>query len=138
MTDPSSAGRLRSWVACLALICFGAGAIAGALFERQRSGADEPADGPFQAYRELFEDHFELSPERQRLFAQIVRHYQRDLEDVRERALEDSMGSLEPDLVRLGLRYRDLIRNHVLPEAERTEFDRLAAATPWQADTSRP
>jgi hypothetical protein len=41
------------------------------------------------------------------------------------------MVELGPELRRLGLRYRDQIRNHVLPEAQRGDFDRLALASAW-------
>lgn len=129
-------GRLRSWVASLALISFLAGGLAGVLLERQLSAAEPGPSGPFEDYRQLFSERFDLSPERERLFEQVVQHYQRELEEVRQRALEDSMGTLEPELVRLGLRYRDLIRNHVLPRTDRPEFDRLAQASPWATDPS--
>jgi len=130
--------RLRSWVVCLALTSFLAGGLAGVLYERQRSAADRVPEKPFGAYQALFARRFELSPERQRLFSQVVRHYHSELEDVRQRALEESMGTLEPELTRLGLRYRDLIRNHVLPAADRGEFDRLASAVPWPPTTNHP
>ena len=130
--------RLRSWVAELALTAFGAGGLSGVLVERSRHASEPLADGPFHDYRTLFEEHFQLTPERQRLFGQVVRHYQRELDEVRQRALEDSMDSLEPDLISLGLRYRDLIRNHVLPESDRAEFDRLAQAKPLSSQTDLP
>lgn len=117
-------------MALLALLVFAGGVLAGVLLER-RSRGSEAAAGPFDDYRALFMGHFELSPERTRLFGQVLGHYERELEGVRQRALEDSMGTLEPELVRLGLRYRDLIRNHVLAEADRAEFDRLATAASW-------
>lgn len=129
-----SPGRsLRAWIGALTLTAALAGGVAGVLLERHRQGAAGPPEGPFEAYERHFLASFELSPERAQLFSQILRHYQRDLDGIRQGALEDSMGTLDPELVRLGLRYRDLIRNHVLPEADRGEFDRLAQAAPWPA-----
>lgn len=122
--------RLRLWIASLALVCFLAGGAGGLLVARgSRPGGG--ALGPFEDYRRMFAAHFDLSPERARLMGELLRNYHKDIEDVRQRALEASMSDLEPDLNRLGLRYRDLIRNHVLPEDQRAEFDRLAAASPW-------
>ena len=103
------------------------------LLEHQRAASGRPPEGPFEHYERLFLARFDLSPERERLFAQVLRHYQRELEGIRLGAIEDSMDTLEPELVHLGLRYRDLIRNHVLPESERGEFDLLAKAAPWSA-----
>lgn len=126
----SGARRLRAWIGALALTAGLAGALAGVLIERHRAAGPE---GPFEAYERLFLASFELSPERERLFSQILRHYQRDLDAIRQGALERSMGTLGPELVKLGHDYRDLIRNHVLPETDRGEFDRLARPAPWSA-----
>ena len=119
----------------LTLLAFAGGVLAGVLLERRVRAAEPEPTGPFEAYHALFAGHFDLSPERERLFGQVLGHYHRELEGVRQRALEDSMDTLEPELVRLGLRYRDLIRNHVLAEADRAEFDRLAEASSWPPST---
>ena len=66
------------------------------MIERHRQGAAGPLEGPFEAYERHFLASFELSPERARLFSQILRHYQRDLEGISQGALEDSMAALEP------------------------------------------
>ena len=129
-------GRLRAWIGLLALTAALAGGVAGVALERQRLGAGGPPAAPFEAYERLVRASFELSPERAQAFSQVLRRYQRDLDAIRQGALEDSMGRLEPELVRLGLRYRDLIRNHVLPAADRGEFDRLAQAAPWSAPST--
>jgi hypothetical protein len=131
----SGAGRLRAWIAVLTLTAGLAGGLAGVLLERHRQGA-AAAPGPFEAYQRRFLASFELSPERERLLSQILRHYQRDLDAIEQGALEDSMGKLGPELEKLGFRYRDLIRNHVLPEADRGEYDRLAQAAPWPAPST--
>jgi hypothetical protein len=134
-TTESGGARLRAWIAVLASVSALAGVLAGISIERHRQGAAGPP-GPFEAYERQFLASFELSPERARLFSQILRHYQRDLDAIHQGALEESRGTLGPELVRLGLRYRDKIRNHVLPEADRGEFDRLARAAPWVAPST--
>ena len=87
----------------------------------------------------MFLTSFELSPERTRLFAELMRNYDQELEDLHQEALETSMSEMEPRLSRFGLRYRDMIRNHVLPVDQRDEFDRLASPLPWPIpDVTRP
>ena len=135
---PAGQARLRAWICVLTLTAALAGGAAGVLVERQRAASARPPEGAFEAYERQFLASFDLSPERERLFSQVLRHYQRELEGIRQGAFEDSMGTLDPELVRLGLRYRDLIRNHVLPESERGEFDRLAQAAPWPAANPTP
>jgi hypothetical protein len=86
---------------------------------------------PFEDYQRMFLSEFDVSPERAWLFSQLMRNYDDEIEDLRQTALENSMAELGPELNRLGLRYRDQIRNHVLPEDQRGDFDRLALASAW-------
>jgi len=130
--------RLRLWVAALAATSFLAGGAGGLLVAETARGDVGPAR-PFEDYQRMFLGRFELSQERSRLFSELMRNYDGEIEDLQQRALEDSMAELGPELNRLGLRYRDLIRNHVLPEARRPEFDRLSLATAWPTpEVSRP
>ena len=41
--------------------------------------------------------------------------------------LARSRAQLEPELMQIGLRYQEAIRDHVLPAERRAEFDALAA-----------
>jgi hypothetical protein len=130
--------RLHVWVAALALTNFLAGGAGGLLLSREIH-PDYQAQGPFEDYQRTFLARFELSPERTRLFDALLRNYDKEIEDVRQEALETSMVEMEPRLISLGLRYRDMIRNHVLPLDQRDEFDRLAVASTWPTtDASRP
>ncbi len=119
-------GALRGWILLLAGMAFLAGLASGMLLGISTRPA-EPPQGPFAEYRELLAAEFDLSPERRRGLAAILERYQRELEVLQGR----QAAAIEPELRRLGLQYRDLIRDFVLPEAQRARFDALAAAEPW-------
>lgn len=125
--------HLRLWILLLAATCFGAGLASGMLWSART--LPEPPGGAYEDYRRLFVARFELSPERAALFDELLLHYQDEVEAVRRRALEDSLSGIQPDLERLGLRYRDLIRDHVLPADRRAQFDELAEGAPWTPET---
>lgn len=117
----------RLWVAILALVCFLAGSASGLLY----ASATRPATvngGPFDEYKRAFCAEFKLDTERTKLFDDLLANYHKEIEDVRQRALANSLAEMEPQLVKLGDRYRDVIRDHVLPENQRAEFDTLANA----------
>ena len=113
----------RAWIAVLAVVAFLAG-LAGGMLLSARTQTREHA--PFEDYRREFVARFELDPERARLFDELLRNYARELEDIRQRALANSLSAMDEQLAATGLRYRDRIRNHVLPESRRAEFDALA------------
>jgi hypothetical protein len=117
---------LRGWVLLLALTSAAAGFAAG-LFVHGRLSRRPVAEGPFGGYERLFVERFELSPERARLFQAVLASYNHEIEGLKDRQVADSMSAMEPELVRLGAKYRDLIRNRVLPPEKRAEFDRLVA-----------
>ncbi len=116
---------VRLWVVLLAATSFLAGLSAGMALSRPVPAA-ERSDEPFRDYRIAFTREFGLDAERARLFGELLRNYQRDLDALRDRVLATSRNPLEPELAELGLRYRQLIRDHVLPPARRGEFDALA------------
>lgn len=115
---------VRLWVVLLALTSFLGGLTAGMTVARPAPAAPQ-IDEPFGDYRLAFRQQFELDPERDRLFGELLRNYQSDLDASRERVLAASRAQLEPELAQLGLRYRGLIRDHVLPPHRRAEFDQL-------------
>lgn len=110
----------RFWILLLAVVSFLGGIAAGILLGDAVRPARETV--PFAAYQERLSEEFELGPERRRALRMVMAHYHRALEDAKARRAV----AMEDDLVRLGLQYRDLIRDHVLPQARREEFDRLA------------
>ena len=84
--------------------------------------------GPFVEYERALCDRFHLAPERRAPLQAILEDYRRELERIKDRHMADYMSSMEPDLSKLGRAYRELIRDKVLPEAQREEFNRLALA----------
>jgi len=120
---------LRGWIGVLAGTAFSAG-LAGGLYVGDLRAAPSAADGSYsESYRRLFEQSFELSPERRRLFEQLLERYDAEVEEARQRALAASVSLVQEDLAALGVRYRDAIRNHVLPRDQREQFDRLVSQT---------
>jgi hypothetical protein len=131
-------GALRIWVVILALVSFTAGGVGG-LMLAPRGGSVYADAGHFSDYQRHFVEHFDLSRERADLLASLLRRYESEFESVRQRALERSMTDMEPELVRLGNRYRGIIRNNVLPLSQREEFTDFALAEPWSpVPESRP
>lgn len=122
---------LRAWIGVLAGTAFCAGLAGGLYWGERRAAADALTGDYSEAYRRMFEAEFDLSPERRRLFEALLERYDDEVEEVRQRALAQSVIQLEEDLAALGVRYRDAIRNHVLPDDQQAHFDRLVAqATP--------
>ncbi|MBC8451546.1 MAG: hypothetical protein H8D72_02435 [Planctomycetes bacterium] len=111
---------LRAWILLLALVSALAGFAAG------RASAPKTSvvpSGPFPGYAEQMQVAFDLAPERVRALRLLLERYDRDLEDLKIR----NLGELQPELVRLGDTYRDWIRDKVLPEERRADFDRMVA-----------
>ena len=79
-------------------------------------------------YERAFIDQFELDPERQRLLAGLLDHYNREIEEIRNRYAAENHREMEADLRRAGLEYRELLRQRLLPEQQRPKFDRLMAS----------
>lgn len=120
---------LRAWICVLAGTAFTAGLAGGLYLGELRSAPQPPAGSHSQVYRRLFEETFELTPERRALFVELLERYDEEVEEVRQRALAAGVSGLQEELVALAVRYRDAIRNHVLPQDQREQFDRLVAQT---------
>ena len=116
---------VRLWVVLLAVVSVLTGFAGGLLLSESLNPHPQPRE-PFADYHRSCVETFDLSEERAALLAELLRNYHRDLEVLRLQALAESQSEMEPDLVRIGLRYRALIRDHVLPEAQRAQFDELA------------
>jgi len=131
---------VRLWVGLLALVCF-LGGISTGLFladmgwagtDRADAGANERrrTGEPFEEYRLAFVQRFQLDAQRERLFAELLRNYSKEIEDARTGLLRRSQPELETTLSDIGQRYRSFIRDHVLPPDQRGEFDALSEE--WQ------
>jgi len=112
---------LRAWILLLAFVSALCGFAAGRISAPKTALAQT---GPFPGYAERMQTSFDLSPERMRLLRSLLVGYDRDLENLKVR----NLGELRPELVRLGDTYRDWIRDKVLPEERRADFDRMVAA----------
>ncbi|MCY3001225.1 MAG: hypothetical protein NTV21_05420 [Planctomycetota bacterium] len=121
----------RLWIGALAVACFAAGLTAGAFLTESRaearSEAARGAEVPFADYRRAMVERFQLEPERERLFAEVLRTYQQGIDDAGARLLREHRPELERELADLGARYQAYIRDHVLPPERRSEFDALSA-----------
>lgn len=120
---------LRAWICVLAGTAFSAGLAGGLYLGELRSTPAVAGGAHSETYRRMFEETFELSPERRRLFEQLLERFDAELEEVRQRALAAGVSGVQVELAALGVRYRDAIRNHVLPKDQREQFDQLVAQT---------
>lgn len=114
----------KLWICLLAGVCFLTGAAAGLLGSRALS-PERPVEHPFDDYLDLMVDRFDLDADRERGLRIFMAHYQRELEDAKLR----QAAAMESELVKLGRTYRELIRDHVLPEDRRPEFENMVAGT---------
>jgi len=126
---------LRIWVLVLASAFFAAGLGAGLLLAL-RLRPDPVPGRAFGDYERLFLERFELDAERRGVFRELLRTYERDLEDVRRKHLAAYRSSMEADLIKLSRDYGELVRDYVLVDGERAEFDLLAGGGAFPASTS--
>ncbi|HUR29645.1 MAG TPA: hypothetical protein VM509_15755 [Planctomycetota bacterium] len=128
--------NLRLWILLLACTAFGAGLGVGWFASnRTHSKVDVGAEsGPFEGFQREFARTFKISKERERLLAELLASYQREIDGLEEAQLESGRSDLEKQLVKLGLTYQELIRNSVLPSDQRSEYDRLAFGLDWKSN----
>ena len=119
MSDP------RAWICLLALVSFLAGGAAGFLAGRGEVRPVEPT-GRFAHDEARLADALALNDDQRRLFRAVLDHYEAELDEVRDRYEALSASAMEPEVRALGIRYRSLIRDRVLPENKRPLFDALA------------
>jgi hypothetical protein len=116
----------RLWACVLAAVCFLAGLSAGVFVGRSRVAEPPSGGAPFDLYRAAFVRQFELDPRRERLFHELLRNYEQEVEDARTSLLRRNQPELEQALARIGQRYQSYVRDHVLPPEQRAEFDALS------------
>lgn len=119
---------IRLWIAILTLVSASAG-FAGGLLVYGSLHEPTPPQGPFADYERLMVQEFDLSTERARLFQTVLASYKRERDAVRGRYEAQSMSAMAPELANLDTKYRDLIRNSVLPPESRARFDELLLGT---------
>jgi hypothetical protein len=118
-------GSLRLWLVLLVSTTFLAG-LAGGVLVGLRVRVEPAKRGPFADYETLLVQEFDLSSERARGLRGVLDQYQRQIESLKNR----NAASLEPELARLGLTFRSVVRDTVLPADRRDDFDRLSAGFP--------
>ena len=112
----------RFWVLVLAATLLGAGFAAGVLFTLRRT----PEVRPFAAYEAQMTEAFGLDEERVRNLRYILQHYQEEIEALKER----NLAALDPELVKIGLEHRSLVREKVVPAHYLQQFDLWAGGLP--------
>jgi hypothetical protein len=129
-SDPAGSDS-RAWIALLALACATAGVAGGVLFARS-TAPREPVrtSGAYADYERLLSQRFELSGDRRAALEVILASYEDDVERIKDRHMAEYMSSMEPELVERGRYYHALIRERVLPESARPQFDQLALGRP--------
>src|SRR5690349_9145920 len=104
---------VRAWIVLLFLAAFGAGFGVGWLASsRTQTAAD---NGPFEGFRREFVRTFHVSPERSQLLRDLLANYQHEIDALEREQLEAGRPELEKSLAALAVKYRDRIRNNVLP-----------------------
>jgi hypothetical protein len=122
---------LRLWVSILALTAFLAGLACGPLVMAWFvPPARVPSTGPFADYERMLVQTFRLEAERREPLRVILDQYRRDLESIKDRHMADYMSAMETELRDLGRTCREEIRDSVLPQDKRSEFDRLVMGLP--------
>lgn len=115
---------LRFWISLLAGTSFLGGVTVARLLDTPPP--TEPA--PFEAFVARFTETFELESEPRRVEAlQVVaRHYEEEKLGIEHRHLAVYRAAMEDELVALGAKYEEWIRERVLPPAKRAQYDLLA------------
>jgi predicted nuclease with TOPRIM domain len=114
----------RLWVLVLALTTFCAGLAAGVLLSFGRAPAQESR--PFAGYESRLTEAFDLDEERVENLRYILEDYEDQIDALKER----NIAALDPELVKIGLDHRELIRTWVVPEHHRQEFDLWVGGLP--------
>lgn len=117
----------RPWIVLLALVAFLCGLGSG-LLVAERDARAESLQSAFGDFERSFVSEFELDPERQRLLAGLLDHYNRETQQIKDRYAALNQKEMEPDLRRLGLEFRSHLRDTLLPASQRPKFDRLMAS----------
>ena len=122
---------VRAWILVLVFISFVAGVAAGRIMTDRAHGWQRE-EGRLTDYERALAARFELSPERARALRGILEHYEQRVERIKDEHLSAYRSAIEPELRELSLEYNALIRDKVLPPAQRRRFDDYAQLRPNQ------
>ena len=115
-------GEMRLWIGILVLTSFLAGGAGGVLMGLELS-PPAPVPGAFSDFEQMMVEEVELSDERARGLRVVLDQYQRRIEQIQAR----NAAALEPELAKLGLTFRGVVRDTVLPADRREQFSRMSA-----------
>ncbi len=111
----------RLWIVILVLTSFLAGGAGGVLLGLELS-PPAPVPGAFSDFEQLMVQEFDLSDERAKGLRVVLDQYQRSIDRLKAR----NDAALEPELAKLGLTFRGVVRDTVLPARQRDEFSRMS------------
>ena len=122
----------RLWVAVLTLTVFCAGLAAGVLLSFRRHPLQEAR--PFAGYEARLTETFDLDEERVTNLRYILQDYEDQIDALKERNID----ALDPELVKIGLDHRELIRTWVVPAHHRQQFDLWVGGLPVLPRSNAP
>lgn len=114
----------RLWILVLAVTAFCAGTAAGVLLSFRRHPLQTPR--PFAAYEARLTETFDLDDERVTNLRYILQDYEDQIEALKDR----NIAALDPELVKIGLDHRELIRTWVVPAHHHQQFDLWVGGLP--------
>lgn len=114
----------RLWVLLFALTVFFAGLAAGMLLSFRRHPVQEPR--LFAGYEARLTGAFDLDEKRVENLRYILQDYEDQVDALKER----NIAALDPELVKIGLDHRELIRTWVVPAHHHQEFDLWVGGLP--------
>lgn len=120
----------RFWAVLFALTTFCAGLAVGVLLSFRR---DPVQERPFGSYEAQMIAAFDLDEARVKNLRYILQHYQDEIEALKER----NLAALDPELVKIGLEHRALVRDKVVPEHYLQQFDQWVGGLPAVPSTPR-
>ncbi len=118
---------IRLWIVLLSLVTFLCGLGTG-LFVAEREARAASLKKDYGEFERSFVTVFELDTERQQVLAGLLELYNRDTQTIKDQYAAQNRHEMEPQLRRLGLEYRSVLRNRLLPASQRPKFDRLMAS----------
>ena len=116
----------RLWIVAASLVWFVAGGVASLLATGYWQ-PEQPEPSPMEHYTNRMITEFELDGDRARYFRVLMEKYQEEIDQVKADHIAAQAAAIEPRLRELGLRYRSHIKNYVLPEERRAEFEVLSS-----------
>jgi heterodisulfide reductase subunit A-like polyferredoxin len=124
----------RFWVLVLVVTTFCAGLAAGVLLAATgRVPSLVREERPFGGYEQRMTEAFDLDEEQVRNLRWILHDYQEKIEALKE----SNIAALDGELVKIGRWHREKIREMVVPEHHRQEFDLWVGGLPVLPTSSK-